>query len=1050
MQLKNCSVDIKAGQFTATTFIEMEFYNPNEQEIEGLQQFQLKPGQVITAFQLELNGKYRDGTLEEKWKATNAYNRIVGKRIDPALLSMDYNNYYRLNIYPVPAKSSRKITFTIQQLLTLENGDLQYALPFNIPDTVKTFHLSIVSTAKEARPTSKPGIISDKIFSLAGDNHKLEFDAENIILRTPVSFAIPLLKTTAICTATTDSKKNFAVRFQPNTDLTYQINPKEITIFWDASGSGENRNANLEISFLQQFISYHEIRKLTIVPFNHQLLDTVIFLLIDDNNKSWKQYLRNINYNGATQLGCINLGNANPEICLLFTDGRNTYGNKRPIPNGSLLYCINSSCNADIKAMDQIAGSSGGKLIDLTRISLGSAIDVSNKAENWLLNISSSSGKIITHQSIPMKLNQPLLISGTLPDQTDTLFLHYGNNNAIVGVQQIVLPAKSNCNEPLISRINMLQQFDRIIHSSDWEKVLDFGLDEHVITPNTAYIVLERIEDYIKYNIEAPKDLQEECKLLQYVKSDTRGYRQRIKQQDAFSILSEVVKVYNERIKKGDQKEDLISLAKQDLENLPQTEELVGTIEKIQNAETTLPGKMLGINITNNRLDEVVVIGYGTTLKRNITGSVTYIPRNEIANAISVEQALQGRVAGVMVTQNSGSPGTAANIVIRGSGSLNGNNAPLYILDGMPVSGNINDIVNINDIENITVLKDAQAGALYGSMAVNGAIVISTKKGRNNYYHNNYYSNKPYRLKDMEDMDYQQEIQTVPVKEKPIVYKRLTAEYGTENAFYFDMAEHFFNVGLKADAFGILMNAAEKMNGSVVAQQAIAYILESWKMFDEAGIIYAQLVADDSSNIALRRDLAWAHYQQGNSQQAVDILYEAIKTNTERNDTKNSSLKATMLYEMNAIIVAHEDKLNISMIPATIIKNVPADLRIVLDFNKHEGTSMKVKEPAGLSIGYNDTVSKTGKIIYGNNNRYYDNGGPIIYQQTHAKNGRYKLSITYYGSYYQDRNIPSFARIKTFKNFGKTNQSIEIENIILDNQFGEIEIGTINFSELKK
>jgi len=96
---------------------------------------------------------------------------------------------------------------------------------------------------------------------------------------------------------------------------------------------------------------------------------------------------------------------------MLFTDGRNTYGNKRPIPNGSLLYCINSSCNADIKAMNQIAGTSGGKVIDLTKISLGSAIDVSNKAENWLLNISSSGGKIITHQSLPMKLNESILIS---------------------------------------------------------------------------------------------------------------------------------------------------------------------------------------------------------------------------------------------------------------------------------------------------------------------------------------------------------------------------------------------------------------------------------------------------------------------------------------------------------------------------------------------------------------------------------------------------------------------------------------------------------------
>jgi len=358
MRLKNCSIDIKAGQFTATTFVEMEFYNPNEQEIEGLYQFQLQPGQVITAFQLELNGKYRDGTLEEKWKATNAYNRIVGKRIDPALLSMDYNNYYRLNIYPVPAKSSRKITFTVEQLLTSEFGYLLYALPFDIADTVKAFHLSIISTVKEASPKSKPGIISDKLFTTAGDDYKLTFAAENIILKTSIAFAIPLSKTNAICTETIGSQKNFALCFQPNVDPTYQINPKEITVFWDASGSGENRNINLEIEFLQQFISYHHIRRMTIVPFNHQLLDTVIFTLNGGTDNIWKQYLQNITYDGATQLGCINLGNTNPELCMLFTDGRNTYGNKRPVTNGSLLYCINSSCNADIRAMNQMAGTS--------------------------------------------------------------------------------------------------------------------------------------------------------------------------------------------------------------------------------------------------------------------------------------------------------------------------------------------------------------------------------------------------------------------------------------------------------------------------------------------------------------------------------------------------------------------------------------------------------------------------------------------------------------------------------------------------------------------
>ena len=120
MELKSCSIDIKADMFTATTFIEMGFYNRHDTELEGLYSFELHPGQVITAFQLDLNGKYRDGSIEEKWKASNAYNTIVGKRIDPALLTMDYANHYSLRIYPVPAKGSRKVTMTIQQLLVRE------------------------------------------------------------------------------------------------------------------------------------------------------------------------------------------------------------------------------------------------------------------------------------------------------------------------------------------------------------------------------------------------------------------------------------------------------------------------------------------------------------------------------------------------------------------------------------------------------------------------------------------------------------------------------------------------------------------------------------------------------------------------------------------------------------------------------------------------------------------------------------------------------------------------------------------------------------------
>lgn len=1043
MQLKNCSVDIKAGQFTAITFIEMEFYNPNEQEIEGLHQFQLKPGQVITSFQLELNGKYRHGTLEEKWKATNAYNRIVGKRIDPALLSMDYNNHYRLNIYPVPAKGSRRITFTIQQLLVVEDNNLKYILPFSIPDTLKHFHLSIQALNTTVIPQSYTGIISGKPFNQFGDQYQLEYDAENIRLNSAIAFSVPLKKQTVLCTDTMGGQKYFALRFQPKIDTSYQINPKELTIFWDASASAENRDVDKEITFLQQFIAYHSVRKITIVPFNYKLLDTAVFNVGSGNNNRWMQYLRNIIYNGATQLGCIDLKKNLTETCMLFTDGRNTYGNRKPKIKDALMFCITSARNPDMRAMNLIVGGSGGKVIDLNATSMNKAIDRSSNADNWLLGITSSSGKIVMEQSFPIKINQPIMINGSMINETDTLVFHYGNSNSVSGTEQHIFRAENSCNEPAIKRITMLLRFDKMMDNYEWGKVLDFGLEENVVTQHTAYIVLERVEDYIKYNIEAPKDLQDECKLLQYVKSDTRKQRNQVKQKDEFDIISRVANVYNERIKKIDKNEMPIILNRQDFESVGQTESVTSKQPNQLDPNNTITGKLSGLNVGSNNLDEVVVIGYGSARKKNITGSVAYIRANEIPHSGTVEQALQGRVAGLMVTQNSGAPGNQATITIRGAASTSGNNQPLYVLDGIPLTGNINDIINVNDIESITVLKDAQAGAFYGPRAVNGAIIITSKKGHNYY---NYYHYGSYRLKDMEDVEYLQEIAAVPLKEKSITYKQLLEEHATETSFYFDMAQHFFNNGLKAEALDILMNAAEVANGVEAIQHSVAWVLESWEMFEEAIVVYEQMAADNSSNLALKRDLAWAHYQQGNYQQAVDVMYDAIKMNTENKEPENLAIKATMLYEMNEIIWAQKSMLDVSGIPIALLKKMPARLRIALDGNGGYSPTITIIEPGGEVVSKSNESAKSGAAIYGNSNWQYGNNGPAIYQAKQAKTGKYKIRVNYYG-HYNGNNIPSIIRIKTFSHFGERSESIEIENVMMDNQHGDVEIGTIVFGE---
>ncbi len=127
-------------------------------------------------------------------------------------------------------------------------------------------------------------------------------------------------------------------------------------------------------------------------------------------------------------------------------------------------------------------------------------------------------------------------------------------------------------------------------------------------------------------------------------------------------------------------------------------------------------------------LQEVVVVGYGTQQKSDVTSSIATVDAEELEAlpVTGVEQALQGRAAGVTVTSNNGLPGSGVTVRIRGIGTVN-NNDPLYVVDGVPVSGM--NYLNPSDIASLEILKDASAAAIYGSRAANGVVLITTKKG---------------------------------------------------------------------------------------------------------------------------------------------------------------------------------------------------------------------------------------------------------------------------------------------------------------------------------
>jgi len=185
------------------------------------------------------------------------------------------------------------------------------------------------------------------------------------------------------------------------------------------------------------------------------------------------------------------------------------------------------------------------------------------------------------------------------------------------------------------------------------------------------------------------------------------------------------------------------------LDNVPAGAALVVSSIGFKDATVEVGGRAR-VNVTldpdSESLDEVMVVAYGTVKKGTYTGAASVVKQDAIKDmpTVSFEQALTGKVAGMQITQSSGQAGSASEIRIRGIGSMNASNEPLYVIDGVPVisgdagqmsdytysTSNVMSTLNSSDIESITVLKDAAASALYGSRAANGVILINTKRGK--------------------------------------------------------------------------------------------------------------------------------------------------------------------------------------------------------------------------------------------------------------------------------------------------------------------------------
>lgn len=1048
VQIKNCSISIEANAFIATTLIEMEFYNPKDQEVEGYQTFELNRGQVITNFQLELNGKYREGSIEERWKANNAYNRIVGKRVDPAILQMDWLNHYSLRIYPIPGKNSRKIKFTITQMMEEDSTRLTYHLPLNFQNSTTDFKLDIKVNDPVSTPFGNKGLLHDQVFDLQNGDAFFNWQTKNIRLDKPISFSINQLeRQPSICISTENGKSVFVMRVSPDMPLYTSVKPQKLAIFWDVSKSARQRDFEKELDYVEKYIKINGIKNTTFRLFNHQLLETLNFETGKDNFYTTRNFLLNYNCTGATALGKLDFLETDADAILLFSDGYNSIGNDLPKTGAVQVSCVASASQLNYYNLQRIVGTSGGTIIDLKNISQADAVKKIDKAENYLMKYVANG--IQVNEKFPIKLGRSIFLSGQIT-HAGNLQLVYGNNGATNKTESIYLADNETCNTDLYKTIKMLKAYDSLVYNNYytyWQNLVVFGLTEKVVTPQTSYLVLERIEDYINYKIAPPKELEEKCAEMNYVyKSEYKI--QALKTYTEQEALQTTVNNYNLRIKWWDKDAPLIDLTKpvttaqNDIaENPTQTKTANSTASSalVNMQDLTAVGK-------SNLSEVVVTTAMGVKRSARSTSTNVQVISGDQLNTIrgtDLNNALAGKVSGLQVrSQSAVALGSTSAIRLRGESSLGTGAGVLYVMDGTVLS-NPNDI-NLDDIEDVTVLQGPSAAALFGSDGANGAIVINSKKARKNYGYYNRWTE--YHINSAEEEEYMVEIRKASPDDRWDTYLDLEEEKNKEPGFYFDMADFFFEKGMKKEALEILYNAVELCNGSTAGLKAAAYLLESKKEFDLAIQIYEQLVRQFPEDLSVQRDLALAYFQKGDYQESLNTYYNII--------TKGGSqyyyerIKELSVAEMNAVIAANSSGLDLSKINPNLIRPLPLDLRIEVESNDNYINNLRIVEPGGAIAGYQSNNTKNGGNLGGGFNRsyyynYYDRNNEYVIKNARA--GKYKIKVDAYNNYSYPGKIPSWLRIIAFKNFNTGKQVMEVQNVIMDNQYGVVEIGDVTW-----
>ena len=548
---------------------ELIFFNPNSTILEGQLRFSLLDGQKVVDYALEINNIYRHASVVPKSIGKQAYENTIRRRIDPALLEKTIGNNFSTRLYPLPANGYKRVKITVQEILHSTNNQLQYLIPFLPEDTLDklSINISIPTLTAPLEPQS-----SDFIFDNVMHGKVLQLDKSNIKINEPILVKIHNNNNTPSFVQQGNHSKYIFTRIDTPT-LETRNPPNKIAILWNTSFSNRLRSLEKEIQFIESYIEKVKTAEIDVFFFNQYLEKKQTLLICAENiscpdgNKSQKliDLLKSTKYDGTNDFSSIDISKINAQEVLLFSNGIKTLFSSDLKNIDKPISVINSSINANTALLKNYAAISNGRFIDLVKYNDAEAMNQFLSTEAQVRVISSSAG-INADEVFSTKIKDDifLIIKSQHINNDESEWLTIETTTQSGKTQNTLLFDNLVVVKQSLDKLWGTKKIEKlnIDSTNNKEEIIEIAKKYKVLTDDTSLIVLDRVEDYVAYEIEPPEELKSQYDKLIKQKINVNLYENESAMIESIKALELEKLWYNKKFDSPQEKAERIAKQK--------------------------------------------------------------------------------------------------------------------------------------------------------------------------------------------------------------------------------------------------------------------------------------------------------------------------------------------------------------------------------------------------------------------------------------------------------------------------------------------------------